>query len=142
MDRVLLDTNIVIDYLSATRERHDNAVLLLEGLFDSARMEPCVLASSIKDAYYVMCRHYGTERLVRMRLEGFCEVVDVADLDASCVRAAFSSPEPDLEDAIVGEAAAELGALAIVTRDARAYASSSVPAMDAVEFRRRFADAL
>ena len=45
--------------------------------------------------------------------------------------AAFSSDEPDLEDAIVRSTAELLGAKAIITRDATAYARSSVPRMDA-----------
>ena len=131
MARVVLDTNIILDYLSATRERHRDAVDLLEVLLSSEDKSPVVLAASIKDAYYILCRHYHNERVVRSRLNDFRSLMEVAELTVPVLDAAFASDEPDLEDGIVRATAELLGAEAIVTRDASAYAGSSVPSMDA-----------
>lgn len=131
MARVVLDTNIILDYLSATRERHGDAVTLLETLLSSEDKTPVILAASIKDAYYILCRHYHDEGLVRSRLDDFRALVEVAEPSRSVLDAAFVSDEPDLEDGIVRATAELLGADAIVTRDASAYAGSPVPSMDA-----------
>ena len=131
MARVVLDTNIILDYLSATRERHRDAVDLLEVLLSSEDKSPVVLAASIKDAYYILCRHYHNERVVRSRLNDFRSLMEVAELTVPVLDAAFASDEPDLEDGIVRATAELLGAEAIVTRDASAYAGSSVPSLDA-----------
>ena len=90
-----------------------------------------VPAGSIKDAYYILCRHYRDERIVRSRIDDFRGLVEIAELTIPVLDAAFSSDEPDLEDAIVRSTAELLGARAIITRDASAYARSSVPSMDA-----------
>ena len=127
----MLDTNIILDYLSATRERHRDAVDLLETLLSSEDKSPVVLAASIKDAYYILCRHYHNEGVVRSRLNDFRSLMEVAELTVPVLDAAFASDEPDLEDGIVRATAELLGAEAIVTRDASAYVGSSVPSMDA-----------
>ena len=139
MADVILDTNIILDYLSATRERHVEAVNVLEQLLESDVYEPVILAAGIKDAYYILCRHFGANReeLVRERLDAFRQVVSVAELTYDVVDRAFASNEPDLEDGIVRATAELRGAAAIVTRDRSAYESSSVPSMTAKEFLQR-----
>ncbi len=142
MAKVLLDTNIALDYLSATRPRHADAALLLESLLESPSLYPCMLASSIKDAYFILCRHYRNEPLVRERLEAFCKVIDLVDLTADMARRTFDLDEPDYEDGLVRACAEEIAATAIVTRDATAFANSPIPALDARTFLARFADQL
>ena len=139
MADVILDTNIILDYLSASREGHLDAVDVLEQLLESDHYEPVILAACIKDAYYILCRHYGAKRedLVRERLDVFRQVVSVAELTKEVLDRAFASDEPDLEDRIVRAAAELRGAAAIVTRDRAAYASSRVPRMTAREFLQR-----
>lgn len=139
MADVILDTNIILDYLSATREGHLDAVDVLEQLLESERYEPVILAACIKDAYYILCRHYGAkrEKLVRERLDVFRRVVSTAELTTEVLDRAFTSDEPDLEDGIVRATAELRGAAAIVTRDRAAYASSTVPSMTAREFLQR-----
>ena len=142
MDKVLLDTNIIIDYLSSSRPHHLEAVMLLEGLLDSPNVDPVVLVSSIKDAYYILVRHYGREDIVRDRLKGFCEIVEMSDLTRALLFDAFGSDEPDVEDGIIHACAERMGALALVTRDKDAFSGSAIPVLDAHEFRLRFADVL
>ena len=131
MTRIVLDTNIVLDYLSATRHYHLDAVDLLECLLSSEDTTAVVPAGSVKDAYYILCRHYRNEKIVRSRIDDFRRFVEIAELTVPVLDAAFSSDEPDLEDAVVRSTAELLGAKAIITRDATAYARSSVPSMDA-----------
>lgn len=131
MTRVVLDTNVVLDYLSATRPRHLDAVELLECLLSSEDTAAVVPAGSVRDAYYILCRHYHSEKVVRSRIDDFRRLVEIAELTVPVLDAALSSDEPDLEGAIVRSTAELLGAKAIITRDATAYACSSVPSMDA-----------
>ncbi|WP_288738142.1 PIN domain-containing protein [uncultured Enorma sp.] len=139
MASVVLDTNIILDYLSPARERHLDAVDLLEQLLESDVYEPTILAASIKDTYYILCRHFGARReeQVRDRLDAFRQIMTVAELTGEVLDRAFASDEPDLEDGIVRATAELLSAAAIVTRDREAYGSSTVPSMTAREFLQR-----
>ena len=131
MAKVVLDTNIVLDYLSATREKHKDAADLLEVLLADGVTEPIVPAGCIKDVYYILCRHYRNEALVRSRLDDFRRVATVAELNQEVLDRAFASDEPDLEDGIVRATAELAGADAIITRNVAAYRNSIVPSMDA-----------
>lgn len=139
MADIILDTNIMLDYLSPTREMHLDAVSALEQLLESDTYEPVILAASIKDAYYIMCHQYGQRReeLVRDRLDCFRQIVTVVELTNEVLDRAFSSDEPDLEDGIVRTTAELRGAAAIITHDNTAYTSSTVPSMTAREFLQR-----
>lgn len=134
MDRVVLDTSIVLDYLGAGREEHAMASELIFQLLSDPDLEPVILAGSLKDVYYILNRHYKNEPAVRERLDELRGIVTVEPLDARVLDAAFASDEPDLEDAIVRASAELMGARAIITRDATAFKTSTVPTMGARDF--------
>ena len=104
---------------------------MLEALFYVDDELPIVPAGCIKDAYYILCRHYHNEEIVRERMDDFRQVIHIAGLTDAVLDTAFASDEPDLEDGIVRATAELMGAQAIITRDADAYRGSSVPSMDA-----------
>lgn len=134
MDKVVVDTNVVLDYLSASRPCHFEAVDLFCEALETGDFEAYVLAGSLKDVYYIMCRAYKNPTLVKQRLNNFRKFVRVYDLTSEVLDAAFASDEPDLEDAIVRASAELMSARAIITRDAKAFKSSTVPSMDARTF--------
>ena len=129
MAEVVLDTNVLLDYLDASRPEHRAAVDVIYELLDDAELGPVVTAGCLKDVYYILCRRYRKEAVVRQRLDDFRQIVRILPLDAAVLDAAFASDEPDLEDALVRASAELVGARAIVTRDVAAYSRSSVPAM-------------
>lgn len=134
MDKVVVDTNIILDYLSASRPCHFEAVDLFCEALETGDFEAYVLAGSLKDVYYIMCRAYKNPALVKQRLNDFRRFVHVFDLSGEVLDAAFESDEPDLEDAIVRASAELMGARAIITRDVKAFRGSTVPSMDARSF--------
>lgn len=134
MAKVLLDTNIILDYLSGSRPCHADAVDVLEGMFETSDLEPTVSISSLKDAYCILCRKFKREDIVRDRLHGFLSIVGVEDLTMEIAERAFSSDEPDFEDGLIRATAESVGARAIITRDAAAFKGSPIPSMDARAF--------
>lgn len=134
MTEVLLDTNIILDYLNTERPEHIAASTLLEGIFESNDYKPVMSASTLKDAYYVLCRKYKPENLVRQRLQWLTESIEVQPLTLDIVEAAFTSDEPDFEDAIIRATAEKIQAKAIIARDKSAFKSSHIPSMDARAF--------
>lgn len=101
------------------------------------KAEAIVPASSLKDAYYILCRWHGSEADARRDVREFRDFFGAAPLTASILDWAFGSDEPDLEDGIVRAFAEECGAVAIVTRDESAFRSSPIPAMSPVECIQR-----
>ena len=135
MVNVLLDTNVILDYLSASRPQHNEAVDLLMGIFDTREVVPVVAAGSLKDAYHILCRKYRDEGLVRDRLRAFCGVVDLVGLTPEIVEDAFVSDEPDFEDGIIRASAESVQAVTIISRDVAAFRGSAVPRKESAEFQ-------
>lgn len=133
MSKILLDTNVVLDYLSASRPEHLQSVDMFEALF-TLDHEPVISVSTIKDTYYIMCRMYKREDIVRERLHMLLDVVRLEELTIPVVERAFTSDEPDLEDGIIRATAELYGAQAIITRDESAFLNSSVQKMTPREF--------
>ena len=138
--KLLIDTNVIIDYAVSSRPSHSEAVTLFEEAAADKKVELLVPVSSLKDVYYVMCRNYSDEPTARQALRRITETYfTVIDLLAVYGRTALDSDEPDFEDGLVRAAAEAIGADAIVTRDAAVFGTSTVrcftPAQ-ATEFMR------
>ena len=136
--RLLVDTNVLIDYCDRQRPCHDDAVRLVHAAARDGGVELVVLVSSLKDLYYILCRRLGDERMARRATEvAATSVFVVVDLLASYAPRALSSDEPDFEDGLVRVAAEELGVEAIVSRDERAFVHARMPRVDAHQARER-----
>lgn len=132
MIKVLLDTNILLDYMVPDRPGSDSAMVIIDAA-SYGFVELTVSAGSLKDAYYIARKHYSDE-LVRNYLEAFMDLMRVEPLDQSVCTAALKSDEPDFEDGIV-RAIAELANVDwIVTRDADAFANARVKSIDPAVF--------
>lgn len=133
--RVLLDANILLDYLDARRSEHKTARGLVRAIL-SHDGSPVAPASSYKDVYYILRRSLGSESDARALVRGLVECVPISpiDLRGSDLAPAAASDEPDFEDGLVRRLAERERLVAIVTRDASALRSSFVPVFDPQEF--------
>ena len=128
--KLLVDTNVLLDYAVVTRPEHTIAAQLFESAAACPNVALMVLVSSLKDAYYIMCRAYGSEATARDVLKRVSEtLLMVVDLLAVYGMKAFVSDEPDFEDGLVRAAAESLGVTAIVKRDEAAFLGSSIEVM-------------
>lgn len=130
MRRLLVDTNALIDGMASSRPQHEEARSLVP-LAREAGFELWVLASSLKNAYYLLCRHYHDEPTARRAISAIRGCRSMAPLTRETIGAALASDEPDLEDGLVRAAAEALCCSAIVSRDVRAFERSSVRRLDA-----------
>ena len=132
--RVLLDTNVLLDYLDARRGEHETARRLVHAIL-AREGAPVAPASSYKDVYYILRRSLGSEQDARRLVRGLIECVPIAtvSLRATDLAPAIAGDEPDFEDAIVRQLAERERVVAIVTRDAAAFRGSFVPVFSPAE---------
>ena len=126
MYRLMLDTNILLDLVSADRPAHQEAVALFISAVSRSACRLHALASSLKDVYFIYERHYGSETDARQKVALLCELLELVDCTSETVQRALASDEPDLEDGMVRVAAEQIAANAIVTRDKPGFANSTV----------------
>ena len=131
---VFVDTNVLIDVVCAERVEH---AVAREMFLRAARGGQCrfyALSSSLKDVYYVLCRHYARERDARDAVIGLATELGIVDLTKRMMLDGCLSDEPDVEDALVRIAAESVDARVIVSRDRRAFARYLIPRMTPREF--------
>lgn len=128
---ILIDTNALLDMVLSARPDSEDAKRLLEAGLEG-RCKLSVSASSLKDFYYITRRDLG-EDVRRAWISFFLDVIHVLPVDSLVCRSAVNSDEPDFEDGIVRAVAESAGAVAIVSRDVRAFESSLIRRLTASE---------
>ncbi len=130
--RLLVDTNVILDYCDPNRPCHGAAVSLVENVASNPHAKLLVLVSSLKDVYYILRHLYMDEPKARQAVRMLSsQVFEPVDLLVAYSSLSLESNEPDYEDGLVRAAAELLHVQGIVTRDAKAFALSTVPSMDA-----------
>lgn len=132
MYRLLLDTNVLLDFMVPERPESNAAVEVIRRCANGTDTG-CVCAGSLKDAYYVACKYLG-EQAARDFVRAFLDALNVIALDEATCRIAASSDEPDFEDAIIRATAENMRANLILTHDERAYERSAVRAITPQRF--------
>lgn len=136
MYKLLLDTNVLLDFMDPERPGSDAAVEVIRRC-TAGIDKGYACAGSLKDAYYVATKYLG-EQAARDFTRAFLMALDVVPLDRALCRLAADSNEPDFEDALVRLSAEGLRADVILTRDAQAFERSTVRALSPARFLELF----
>ena len=119
---LLLDTNVLIDYLGRKEPFFLSAQkVVIAGFFGEARL--WVPSQSVVDAFYVLSRYVDSARLQAAVLKALT-VIEPVDLTGASLERAARLGWDDLEDCLIALAADYL-----ITRDAKGFARSTVPAV-------------
>ena len=102
----------------------------LTSLVAHGRISGAVYAGSLKDLYCVLRKHMD-EETVRSLIARLMRIYTVRGVDVGICEEALVSDEPDFEDGIVRALAEHDRADYIVTRDAAAFSSCLIKAVDA-----------
>lgn len=133
MYRLMVDTNVLLDLLSADRPLHHEAANLFSAAFEQWNCELFTLASSLKDVYYIYARHYGSESAARHNVRLLSKILTLCACDAELVQRALVCDEPDFEDGLVRCAAERAMLDGIVTRDKAGFETSPVRKLTPLE---------
>ena len=133
--RLLLDTNVVVDYLG-NREPFCKPARLLMIAGKVGEFELWISASQVSDLIYILSNG-GKKTLmpqVSHIIEALLDFVNVFAAGKDELVAALHAGWDDPEDAIIHAVALKLKADAIITRNGDDFSKSLVPVMDCEEF--------
>ncbi len=128
MKRLMLDVNVVLDVLLG-RQPHVLASSKIWKAVEGGLVQGFIPAHGVTTIYYLLERDRGS-RLARRVVEKVLQVVKVAPVDDGVIREALSRGGKDFEDAVCAVAAEASKCEFIVTRDARGFPRSTIPAVD------------
>jgi len=126
--KVLVDTNILLDFLLQREPFFQDAELLFQAL-DSGQVVGYVTATTLTDIFYVARRHTKNIELARQAVAKTLTVMVVCPVNRAILESAFASGLADFEDAIQIACAVSQRVEAILTRDKQGFVSSSVPVL-------------
>ena len=128
---MLIDANVLID-LALNRQPHAARARALFDRIDQTRERAFIAWHTISNVYYVVARERST-RAAHEFIADLPSFLEVARTGTADMRYAIDLPMADFEDALQVAAASACGARSIVTRNARDFARSPIPAVTPAE---------
>lgn len=136
MMKVLIDTNVILDYLADRTPFADNAEKIIE-LCGQEELTGAFTASSATDIYYILRKVTGREQALE-HLKLLLSVLDVADVGKNDLLRAMELDMSDFEDALLAQCARRVKAEHIVTRNIGGFLKSPIPPIAPSDFLSRF----
>lgn len=133
MKKLFIDTNIVIDLLSAREPFYEETALLFS-LADRRIVEMSISSLSIANTHYILKQQIGSEK-AQSTLRKLIQIVNTLPLDEKIIALALNDDTfTDFEDAIQYFTAIVSNQDLIVTRNLKDYKHSKLPVMTAKQF--------
>ena len=128
MEKVLIDTDIVIDYLTE-RVPFDEYATRLFALCETKAIEGHLTPVIVANTHYILRQKNSREEVVE-KLKRLLSVVEVLEMGRLTVLDALNSDFTDFEDALQYFAAAQSEKIDIIlTRNLKDYKRSGIPVM-------------
>ncbi|HRP57715.1 PIN domain-containing protein [Agriterribacter sp.] len=135
MDKLFVDTNIVLDLLQKRKDFFEEAQELFT-LADKKKVKLYISSLTIANTHYLLSRHYNSND-ARKILAKFRLLVEVLSLDHKIIDLALTSDLRDFEDAIQYHTALENNMDLIITRNKKDFKKQSIPILTAKEYINR-----
>lgn len=132
MKKILIDTNIVLDF-ALRREPFGEQAKDLILSFGNRNLRVYITASSATDIYYILNKIKGREFAINF-LKNFISIVRVAGVDEEIITEALNSKMKDFEDAVQTETANFNDIDIIITRDKKDYQNSGLQVFSPTEY--------
>lgn len=135
MEKVFLDTNIVIDLLAKRNPFFTDAqVLFSRG--DRKEIELCISALTFANTFYSISKHHRDVE-VKKYMSIFKVLVTVLPLEDKSIELALAADFADFEDGLQYFTALSAGADVIISRNKKDFKQSVIPVMTAGEFMEK-----
>lgn len=135
MDKILVDTNIVLDLLTKREEFYKEAQELFT-LFDQNKVKLCISSLTLANTHYLLARNQKLNEARKILIK-FKVLVDVLPMDDKIIELALVSDFKDFEDAIQYYTALENKLDLIITRNKKDFKTSSLPVLTAKEYLKK-----
>lgn len=123
--RVLFDTDVLLDLL-LDRRPHADAVARILSRVDKGDVAGYVCATSVTTIFYLAEKAAGRQK-ARQYVQAILSFLEVAPITRTVLEGAFSTDFKEYEDAVTHEAALQVRADSIATRNTKDYSHSRLP---------------
>lgn len=124
MNKILLDTNIILDIALERREFFEKAKELLLTL-NKLSIPSYVTATTVTDIYYILKKSKGHQLTISF-LTNLFDFIDIAGVSKEVIISALNSEITDFEDAVQTESARQNSINIIITRNIADFKKSKL----------------
>ncbi len=135
MEKVFVDTNIVIDLLAKRTPFYKHAQDLFT-LSDKKEILLQISSLTFANAYYSIVKHYKSVD-AKKYLSKFKVLVNILPLEDKAIELALASDFEDFEDGLQYFIAMDYEADIIITRNKKDFKNAKIPVMTAEEYLKR-----
>lgn len=132
MDRLFLDTNIMLDLLGE-REPFYTAAARIATLADKGKIEIIVSALSYATSFYILSKYESPEK-IKDKFRKFKVISKTADLTNKVIDKALTSDFTDFEDALQYYSSLELDCDLLITRNIKDFKLADIPVLTPDEY--------
>lgn len=123
--KILFDTNVVLDLLMDRKPFSEPAARLFSRV-DEGDLSGFISATTVTTIHYLAHRTVG-DRQARSEIRNMLDLFDVAPVNQTVLEGALESNFTDFEDAVLHQAALNVNADGIVTRNAGDFKRAAIP---------------
>ncbi|MCC5936231.1 MAG: PIN domain-containing protein [Lunatimonas sp.] len=128
MKRILIDTDVILDFFFDRKPFSDNAAKVL-ALCESKKITGHITSMIISNVYYLL-RQTAKHEKVTDKLNQLISITEVLTTDKETILRALNSPFKDFEDALQNYSAEIIGDIdVIVTRNTKDFKNSALGVM-------------
>ena len=128
MQKIFLDTNIVIDFLGERANFYQPAAKILT-LADQKKIEIYTSPTSISNTYYLLSRFENT-KIALQKIRKFKVLCSISIMDDEVIEKAINSNFKDFEDAMQYFSALASNCDLIVTRNEKDFKNALIPVLN------------
>ena len=132
MQKIFLDTNIVIDFLGE-REQFYEASAKIVTLADQKKVKVFTSPTSITNVYYILSK-FESSKTALEKIRKFKLLCDISIMDNEVVEKAIHSGFKDFEDAMQYFSAISSNCELIITRNEKDFKNALIPVMNAESY--------
>lgn len=125
MKKILIDLNIILDFLSK-RKFHTEAAHLID-LCITKTLTGYMCAHEVTTLSYFLLKEKGNSSKVINTIRDIMDIFTIIPINESILREALLSPIPDYEDAVIDVSARTLQLDCIITRNLSDFKLSRLP---------------
>ncbi len=132
MDKLFIDTNIVIDLLTKRQDFYKAASVLFT-LADKNKVKLSISSLTFANTYYLLSKELNSQKAKEV-LRKFKLLVKILPMDDKIIDLSLNSEFKDFEDAIQYYTALENKSEIIITRNLKDFKLAKIPVMTANDY--------
>lgn len=132
MQKVFLDTNIVIDFLGERKDFYEPVAKVLT-LADYKKITLFTSPTSISNTYYLLSK-FENSKIALEKIRKFKLICEISIMDNEVIEKAINSGFKDFEDAMQYFSALAANCDLIITRNEKDFKNALIPVMNAESY--------